>query len=400
MDINNYSQIVSNVTDTNTAATNAKNALNALKQKIPDQIGDILTAEGSREMLNKVLTPLAQKALQKVGLVKEDVNDIINGKFRKVALKRLKQKLGLKSKAETEEGQNQRNANRQTEPVRNRGGQPASQEDSQPGKGIQSQPRNNTSADDDPVVDSTEEGRALNTALKDEDSFNDFVRNSGKFPDFANSTDTEIENARQQLAGLSSVDTDSIAGNVLNKLPVGENLLQDVNNPISSTANNLLSLGESEDTPFLFQTPKSLGRIIPDPIPGSGAGAGGSFSLGKLPTNLPIDENLTGSASSLVDTEGGNIKNLISRVTGSSSGSGDGSLSDTISRTIKNTGDDEEIGSLTDTLLAGVGETAGIPIAGEFLAPLLSIGAGLATLFGSESHKASAPLLNPSYQFL
>ena len=55
---------------------------------------------------------------------------------------------------------------------------------------------------------------------------------------------------------------------------------------------------------------------------------------------------------------------------------------------------------MTDTLLSTAGETAEIPVIGEAIAPLLAVGAGLATIFGSEHHKANPAVLNPSYQFL
>ena len=416
MDLNNYNDIMSNVSDINTNALNSANANESIKSKITGVIGDTLIGEGSNSLIGTVVSPIAKNILTKVGLEEADVDDIAKGKLRKLVLRKLKQKLGIQSQEEAEALKAQRQANRPPAPTQNRGGQPAqNQADASPNAPVQEPDPVNTGADDDDgfeIVNSTEDGEALASALNNPSTFRDFI--SSKLPSFRNATDDALNTARTQVSRLANLNPDAIPSlpNVTGagagagagsgsgiQAPIDENIGQNLN-PFSSprpTGSQLTSRNLVQNEEDLDANPFSLTRTLSQ---------SGNIAVRRQPTtqpsgnNPPVPENTGGASQPLANSEGGNIRNLASQNTGSSSGSGDSSLVNDTDRALASSGKDAGVDDLTDTLLATAGETAEVPVLGEVFAPLIAIGAGLTALFEGDKHKQNTPTLNPSYQFL
>ena len=391
MDLNNYNDVMTNVSDINSNALNAINANESMKSKITGVIGDTLIGEGSNSLIGTVVSPLAKSVLSKVGLEEGDINDIANGKLRTLVLRKLKQKLGLETEEEANANKAQRQANRPPEPTQNRGGQAVeNQADATPNVPVQEPDRLNTGADEDDdfeFVNSTEDGEALASALDNPFSFKSFI--ASKFPSFSNATDDALDTARTQLSTLANLNPDDGIENLGQPFSLTQTTSP---RPTASTTRNLV-----ENDTDLDANPFSLTRTLSQ---------SGNVAIPREPStqlsgnNPPVPENTGGASQPLANSEGGNIRTLASQNTGSSSGSGNGALSNDTDNALLNSGKDEGIDDLTDTLLATAGETAEVPVLGEVFAPLIAISAGLTALFEGDKHKQNIPTLNPSYQFL
>jgi len=421
MDINQYSQVMSNVNSINASVVNAQNTAAAAKAKLQETIGDITTGEGIKEAISKVISPMASGALKKVGVTAADIEDIKAGKLSRIALRRLQQKLGtktpeefLRDKAKAIQDRLQREADKVTAPVRNRGGEEVeNQEDATPGQaveepevkvdnGIDADIEDEEDDDDFPIVNSTEAGEDLFSSLDNPLSFKNFIKD--QVPEFADSSDDIFEGARTELNTLAKLDFTVPKGQIslsggetsLDKDPTPSqyantgNLPEDIPSNIPEGA-RLLDPEVDDDFSLQTTTPISGGveNYINRPPESQQTGA-------QPATN----ESTGGNSNPLQDEQGNSVESSATQNTGASSGSGDSSLSNSTKTAIDGLEDDDGIEDLSSDLLTAAGASAEVPIVGEALGPLLAIGAGLATIFTADEHEPKPPTLNPSYQML
>ena len=439
MEINDYSTVVNAVSNLNASVLNADTLAQQAKEKIPDTFGDILIGDASREILGKVLTPLAKGVISKLGLGANDVKDLAKGKFKKVALRKLKQKLGMKEpeeQKEPEEGTEQPTPEQPTPtpeqptPTPETGSTPTptpEQPTPEQPTPTPEQPIENVIEDapedlGEPTMTSAFEiaGRSFSQLLPSESLLAGLEASGVQQAQQAAQAARQV--AQQASQAIRAPVEDAIEG--LPDLPGLRDSLAPMREMMARTAPAVEEAPVAGDT----QEFQSLRDALSDP------GAFKNYANENFPefadkdddffeeargqlrdlynlnvdnpiVNRPIsgqqlsDENTGGEGGNLVNEDGGNIQDLANNATGSSSGSGDAALSNVA----KNAAEDatEDIGE--DAAITGLdsaaGATAEIPGIGEIIAPLLALAGGLATLFGHKA-EAAGPTLNPSFQFL
>ena len=333
MDLNSYSNKISSVTDIKNHLNDTNLDPEDIPGKIADTVGEALTAEGTKHLLGHVVSPLTKKALSKIGMSSEDADDISRGRIGRIAIRKLKSKLGGE----------------------------------------------------------TSEGGKMGDVLNEPDKFNDYIKNTG-----LSNIDNDIENTRKQISGLSSIDEKEPLSNI-------ENILRP--NPVLDINPDVGNLEQITDQGLPTESSAfDVGRTLTGP-----SKVLEDFRTGELdPSSLQVPKtifrkagtlNTGGDAAPLVNEEGGNISKL-SNITGAtdSSNAAAGSVAKDIS---KNIGEDEGLTDATEDLGEAAAASADVPVVGEILAPLLAIGAGIASIFGHHKEtQPKMPVLNPSFQFL